>query len=154
MNIEELKNKVYGMSQYVNRGSLYRDMKEDIDWLIAEVASYQKQLQSEYDKREALESENEVLKKEAHDKHWTLANACRNLLPYAETNFEQVKRAARELKQLRAEVARTCTWTETIEGAYNAECGGMFQFTDGGTKENKAMYCQYCGGKIKEVPYD
>ena len=37
MNLEAYKNKVYGMSQYVNGGSRYQDMKEDINDLIAEV---------------------------------------------------------------------------------------------------------------------
>lgn len=50
MNLEAYKNKVYGMSQYVNGGSRYQDMKEDINDLIAEV----ERLQSEVKQQQQL----------------------------------------------------------------------------------------------------
>ena len=54
-----------------------------------------------------LRAELERLKKEAHDKHWPLANACRNLLPHSdEDNVTQVWAASRKIEQLHAEVER------------------------------------------------
>lgn len=42
-----------------------------------------------------------------------------------------------------------CTWTETIMGNYETQCGGSHAFIDGSPGENGYVYCPYCGGSIK-----
>ena len=47
-----------------------------------------------------------------------------------------------------------CKWTyQDIDGFYETSCcgGEGFQFNEGGVKENKFVYCPYCGKKIKEI---
>lgn len=46
-----------------------------------------------------------------------------------------------------------CTWKQWEGGQYETQCGEVFEFTNDGIKENKAVFCQYCGGIIAEVPY-
>jgi len=48
------------------------------------------------------------------------------------------------------EVKLICKWKYTEpECAWEAECGGMFSFIDGGPRENKYNYCPRCGKLIK-----
>jgi hypothetical protein len=48
---------------------------------------------------------------------------------------------------------KTCQWREDTEGRWDTECGQCFDFNDGGPKENKALWCQYCGGELIPVPF-
>lgn len=49
---------------------------------------------------------------------------------------------------------RRCVWTENEEGQWDTQCGGMFEFTDGGPADNEQKFCGYCGGKLKAKHYD
>lgn len=47
----------------------------------------------------------------------------------------------------------TCKWTEDSEGGlWESTCGRMFQFNDGGVKENEFRFCYYCGKAIEAFP--
>jgi hypothetical protein len=37
------------------------------------------------------------------------------------------------------------------DGVWETQCGNAFQFNDGGPTENKALFCCYCGGVLREV---
>lgn len=50
-------------------------------------------------------------------------------------------------------LAKTCQWSEDADGNWGTACGEIFSFFDGGPKENKANWCQYCGGELVAVPY-
>lgn len=41
-----------------------------------------------------------------------------------------------------------CKWQADDDGCWDTECGECFVFEDGGPKENKSRFCQYCGGRI------
>jgi len=47
---------------------------------------------------------------------------------------------------------RTCEWKDDSfdddESCWQTQCGNAFSFINGGIKENRSVYCQYCGGKI------
>ena len=45
-----------------------------------------------------------------------------------------------------------CTWAVGNEdtGLYNTECGQAFVLNDGTLKDNKMMFCCYCGGELME----
>lgn len=44
-----------------------------------------------------------------------------------------------------------CIWTyDDLDDKWDTDCGESFQFTEGGPIENKAKFCQYCGGKLVE----
>ena len=45
---------------------------------------------------------------------------------------------------------RACKWTADGE-IWQTECGHAFEFTADGPTENKAKFCQYCGGNLIEV---
>ena len=47
----------------------------------------------------------------------------------------------------------SCQWSEDLDGNWDTACGETFTFTDGGPKENKAHWCQYCGGELVAVPH-
>lgn len=49
---------------------------------------------------------------------------------------------------------RRCVWTENEEGQWDTQCGGMFEFTEGGPEDNEQAFCGYCGGKLKAEHYD
>jgi len=44
-----------------------------------------------------------------------------------------------------------CKWTYQDLDFYRSECDMDFSFNAGTPKENKFVYCPYCGKKIKEV---
>jgi hypothetical protein len=48
--------------------------------------------------------------------------------------------------------APSCEWTEDEDGNWDTACGECFVFEFGGPKENKARWCQYCGGKLETKP--
>ena len=50
-------------------------------------------------------------------------------------------------------LCRSCQWSEDSDGNWDTACGEIFTFTDGGPKENKAHWCQYCGGELVAVPF-
>lgn len=50
-------------------------------------------------------------------------------------------------------LCRSCQWSEDSGGNWDTACGEVFTFTDGGPKENKARFCQYCGGELVAVPF-
>lgn len=54
---------------------------------------------------------------------------------------------------------KTCKWEhyepgQFGESTYKTECGEAFSFTEGCVIENKAKYCQYCGGIIVSPEID
>lgn len=46
---------------------------------------------------------------------------------------------------------KTCIWIAD-ESIYETSCKEAFEFTNGGVKENKFLFCPYCGGKIEAQP--
>ena len=50
--------------------------------------------------------------------------------------------------------AAVCTWTlNDFDGNnYKTQCGNLFEYNDGGPKENDAKYCCYCGLTLKATP--
>ena len=47
----------------------------------------------------------------------------------------------------------TCEWQQDENGMWHTGCGNIFEFIVGTPTENEAVYCQYCGRRIKEVLY-
>lgn len=47
-----------------------------------------------------------------------------------------------------------CVWREDEDGAWDAHCGGRFEFTDGGPTENGFIVCPYCGGELQERRFE
>ncbi len=45
-----------------------------------------------------------------------------------------------------------CTWTKSndphMPDTFNATCGVVWTFTDGGPAENDVRFCPGCGGKV------
>lgn len=51
----------------------------------------------------------------------------------------------------KAQSLTICKWLEgtgTEETVYFTSCGKAYQFEEGGPEENRAKFCQYCGGKL------
>lgn len=48
----------------------------------------------------------------------------------------------------------TCIWSETFDGQWSTGCGRLYEFTHEGPRENGAMFCLYCGGKLEPVSID
>jgi hypothetical protein len=48
----------------------------------------------------------------------------------------------------------TCTWTKSndphMPDTFDATCGVVWTFTDGGPAENDVRFCPGCGGKVVE----
>jgi len=59
---------------------------------------------------------------------------------------------------LRAELAALkkppCTWTEDVDGYYEASCGESWDLIDGDVKYNHYRFCPGCGGEIIEKKYE
>lgn len=54
-----------------------------------------------------------------------------------------------------AELRKTCEWTQEMEDSdcWGTQCGRIWQFTEGGPRDNNAKFCLYCGGTLVEVPW-
>ena len=48
----------------------------------------------------------------------------------------------------RSETARACRWQQDADGIYQTGCGEAFFFDTGSAEENRAKFCQYCGGNL------
>lgn len=48
---------------------------------------------------------------------------------------------------------KNCQWSEDLDGNWDTACGNKFAYADGGPTENKALWCQYCGGELVAVPH-
>jgi hypothetical protein len=74
----------------------------------------------------------------------------RELAEYERT--EPLKLAERNglLRELAEYQSRdgTCDWAENQDGAYETSCGEIFEFTNGGPKDNKFTHCPYCGKEL------
>lgn len=67
---------------------------------------------------------------------------------------DDVIEVIKHARRLERELSKTpCTWKQWDGGQYETSCDNVFEFTHDGVKENSAVYCQYCGGVIVEVPY-
>ena len=56
-----------------------------------------------------------------------------------------------------ATTVRACRWQQDADGIYQTGCDESFFFETGSAEENKAKFCQYCGGNLivsnyKEAP--
>ena len=49
---------------------------------------------------------------------------------------------------------KTCEWIENDDGVWVTECDELFEFTDGGPKENWFNFCPYCGNKLNPNQYN
>jgi len=52
------------------------------------------------------------------------------------------------------ETKESCLWTEDDDGIWCGSCGAVWQFNEGGPKDNKMNFCAQCGRPLKEQPYD
>jgi hypothetical protein len=67
---------------------------------------------------------------------------------------DDVIEVIKHARRLERELSKTpCTWKQWEGGQYETSCDNVFEFTHEGVKENKAVYCQYCGGLIVEIQY-
>ena len=41
-----------------------------------------------------------------------------------------------------------CEWHEDERGLWHTQCGNVFEFYDGGPKENNFRFCPYCGRRL------
>lgn len=48
--------------------------------------------------------------------------------------------------------AETCEWAIDSDGTWGGACGVMFQFEDGGPKDNSMKFCLNCGKPLVELP--
>jgi hypothetical protein len=44
-----------------------------------------------------------------------------------------------------------CKWIDDENGPFSTECGTEFEFINDGIKENKFLFCPFCGGAIVEI---
>lgn len=65
-----------------------------------------------------------------------------------EITREALDRAATAIDAWAGEPRHACAWCVDDEGIFYTGCGHMWQFTDGGPRENGTKFCQYCGGRI------
>jgi len=67
-------------------------------------------------------------------------------------NADRIRQALKEVREVRAEQQKTCTWTEDEwDGSWSTQCGERFSLIDGGPKDNRMVYCHYCKRIIQEV---
>lgn len=48
---------------------------------------------------------------------------------------------------------RICEWREDVDGNYQTGCGNSFFFETGDAIENRAKWCLYCGGELRQHNY-
>lgn len=46
-----------------------------------------------------------------------------------------------------------CIWAENEDGAWETQCKNIFEIVKGTPKENKMIYCMFCGKIICEVTF-
>lgn len=58
-------------------------------------------------------------------------------------------------KQLPPGVTRQdeCFWTQDTDGPWYGSCGAVWEFIDGGPKDNDAYFCPLCGGVLLTEPF-
>ena len=58
-------------------------------------------------------------------------------------------------KQLPSGVTRqdVCIWTQDSDGPWCGSCGVVWEFIDGGPKDNKTHFCPRCGGVLLAEPF-
>ena len=63
----------------------------------------------------------------------------------------------KHIAELKAEKKATCRWKckssaggFSVDDFWITECGKIWEFSDGGPKENKVKFCMYCGKKVEK----
>jgi hypothetical protein len=56
---------------------------------------------------------------------------------------EDHQRKTAEIERLRS--PEPCWWVHADSDFYESQCGGIFQFTDGGPHDNAFSHCPFCG---------
>lgn len=58
-------------------------------------------------------------------------------------------------KQLPTGVTRqdVCIWTQDSDGPWCGSCGVVWEFIDGGPKDNQTHFCPRCGGVLLAEPF-
>ncbi len=58
-------------------------------------------------------------------------------------------------KQLPPGVTRqdACIWTQDSDGPWCGSCGVVWEFIDGGPKDNETHFCPRCGGVLLAEPF-
>jgi hypothetical protein len=55
-------------------------------------------------------------------------------------------------------MTESCKWTQVDEmhtpDTWQADCGAMWTFTDGGPKDNDMNFCPKCGKVCKELKFE
>lgn len=46
-----------------------------------------------------------------------------------------------------------CIWTQDSDGPWCGSCGVMWEFIDGGPKDNETHFCPRCGGVLLAEPF-
>jgi hypothetical protein len=66
----------------------------------------------------------------------------------------ELRRLHGENERLKAVQPAPCTWTQSpdphMPDTFNATCGVVWTFTDGGPAENDVRFCPGCGNKVVE----
>lgn len=65
----------------------------------------------------------------------------------------QARAALAEDGAVQSAMALKCEWKQDDDGIYHTGCGEAFTFDSGTATENKAKFCQYCGGNLRAVPF-
>jgi len=81
---------------------------------------------------------------------WALMKAA-EMGEEARVELTIIENGLKEYAQLKCKEEREkqCNWKRNDDGAYETQCGNVFEFLGGSTpEENAALYCQYCGKKI------
>jgi hypothetical protein len=51
-------------------------------------------------------------------------------------------------------MGRLCKWSQNENGAFQTECGNVFELTHGAPPDNGMRFCCYCGDAIETVGYE
>jgi len=74
---------------------------------------------------------------------------------FAKHAGKEVHQINQRLEVLEAKTrAHSCTWTQSpdphMPDTYEATCGAIWTFTEGGPAENNMRFCPECGSKVVE----
>lgn len=71
------------------------------------------------------------------------------------TDLDYIRHLEKENEELKE--PKTCEWVKDRSGevyelppVFYTQCGGSFVFSECGIKENKFLFCPFCGGSINE----